>query len=304
MQKISTVLGEQRRKAVREAVDALGSEFVEKCRQAKRILIKPDLVHPELQLASVHVDAVRGVLDVIRLCSNAPIVIGDAAHFGTKAAFRHLGYERLLENYPTVELRDLQDDEFVEQVFPLANGQSMVMRRPKTIVESDLKICLSNLKTHKEYGASLTVSSWAEGTMLVPPRIGVLGRVWSRAPWLSVEGPAMTHRALAFLFEQTPCDVAVIDGILAMEGDGPVDGTSVSMGIAIAGFDAAAVDALGATLIGLDPHVIGYLENLAATGKWTNDISKINVPLEVLQLGRVFQLPMMTKEHLADWKNG
>ena len=303
MQKVSTVLGEQRRKVIREAVDKLGPDFVQRCRQAQRILIKPDLVHFELQLASVHVDAVRGVLDVVRLYSNAPIIVADAAHFGTKAAFRHLGYERLLENYQNVELRDLQDDQFVEQPFALTNGQTMIVRRPKTVTECDLKICISNLKTHKDYGASLTVSSWAEGTMLVPPRIGIHGRVWSRAPWLGVEGPVTTHRALAFLFEQTPCDVAVIDGILAMEGDGPVDGTPVSLGLAIAGFDPVAVDAVSATVMGLDPHSIGYLEHLATTGKWTNDVSKIDVPLEVIQLGRPFHLPLMTKEHLADWRS-
>ena len=303
MTKVNIAQGENRRKVIREVIDKLGQEFVDKCKAAKLILIKPDLVHHELQLASVHVDTVRGILDVIRTYSKAPVVVADAAHFGTKAGFRNFGYERLLEHYADVKLVDLQDEPFVEQTFTSPNGDVTVLRRPKLAMDADFTISVSNLKIHKDYGAALSVSNWAEGTMLVPPRITVQGRVWSRSPWLSVGGPKMMHQMLAFLYTQKPCDVAVIDGILAMEGDGPVNGAPVAMGVALAGFDAVAVDAIAATLIGLDPHGIGYLEMLAQSGKGVNEMSKIDVPpLQLNELTRVFQLPVTTKEHLLDWQ--
>jgi len=305
MPKVNIAQGENRRKVIREVVDGLGQAFVDRIKDAKLVLIKPDLVHHELQLASVHVDAIRGILDVIRTYSKVPVVVADAAHFGTKAAFRNFGYEQLLEHYSDITLVDLQDEPFVEQTFAAANGDQTVLRRPKVAMEADLTISVSNMKTHQDYGAALAVSNWAEGTMLVPPRITVQGRVWSRAPWLTVGGPKSAHQILAFLYEQKPCDVAVIDGVLAMEGEGPVNGGPVAMGVALAGFDAVAVDAIAATLMGIDPHAVGYLEMIAADGKGVNEMSKIDVPpLLITELTRQFQLPVTTKEHLLDWQQG
>jgi uncharacterized protein (DUF362 family) len=113
----------------------------------------------------------------------------------------------------------------------------------------------------------------------------------------------MMHEMLAFLYLQKPCDIAVIDGILGMEGDGPVNGAPVAMGVALAGFDAVAVDSIAATLIGLDPHAIGYLELIAQAGMGVNEMSKLDVPpLQLNELTRPFQLPVITKEHLLDWQ--
>ena len=303
MTKVNIAQGENRRKAIREVVDQLGQALVDKVKAAKLILIKPDLVHHELQLASVHVDTIRGIIDVIRTYSTASIVVGDAAHFGTKAGFRNFGYEHLLEHYSDVRLVDLQDEPFVEQTFKLENGEQTILRRSKLAMDADLTISVSNLKTHHDYGAALSVTNWAEGTMIVPPRVTVLGRVWSRAPWLSVGGPKVMHQLLAFLYTQKPCDVAVIDGILAMEGDGPVNGGPVSVGVALAGFDAVAVDSIAATIMGLDPHGLGYLEMIAQAGKGVNEMSRIDVPLLIVtELTRTFQLPLSTKDHLLDWQ--
>jgi uncharacterized protein (DUF362 family) len=44
-----------------------------------------------------------------------------------------------------------------------------------------------------------------------------------------------------------------------MEGDGPVDGTSVDMKVAIASTDPVKADGVGARLIGFAPEEIGYL---------------------------------------------
>lgn len=303
MPKVNIVEGENRRKAVRDGIELLGQPFIDRVKDAQVILIKPDLVHPDLQLASVHVEAVKGILDVIRTYSKASIVIGEAAHFGTKPAFRNFGYEQLPELYTGLRLVDLQDEPYVEQIFKLENGDQTILRRAKLAVVADLTISISNLKTHHDYGAALSITNWVEGTMIVPPRMSAQGRVWSRSPWLSVGGSKVMHQMLAFLYAQKPCDVAVIDGILAMEGDGPVNGGPVAMGVVLTGFDPVAVDAIAATLMGLDPHGLGYLELIAEVGKGVNEMSKIDVPpLQINDLARSFQLPVHTREHLLDWQ--
>ncbi len=298
MTKVAMITGEQRRKMVREAIDALGPEAVTRFRQAKQILIQPNLVHHELQLASTHVDAVRGVLDQIRIYTDAPVIIADGAHYGTKAGFRNFGYENLLEQYVNVSLVDLNDEEVFEQAIS-EGDQSTVVRRPRIVRDCDLRIAVTPMKTHHEYGASLSVSSWAEATMIVPSRVGAQGRVWSRAPWLAAQGDDATHNLLATLFEKLPCHMTVIDGILAMEGEGPVEGTAIPMGVVLASLDPVAADTVAVTLMGFDPQAIGYLQILAERGVGNNDMSKIDLPpVLLLQLTRSFALPVTTRQRL------
>ena len=275
MPKVHIESGEYRRKVLRSVVEALGDEFVDRCKKATMILIKPNVIHHELQLASTHVDALRGVLDVIRVHTGTPVVIADAGFHGTAAGFRHFGYERLPEEYTKVFLKDLNDDAHVDATIPRADGSTMPIRRAKTAYDADFTISLTPMKTHGGCVASLAIENWAHGTWVVPPRIGAHGMVWSRQPWLE----EAHHEVLAHLFKERPCDVAVIDGILAMEGAGPVRGTAVPMNLALAGFDAVAVDSVAASLMNLDPHAIPYLEMCVQAGLGVNEMSKIDVPL-------------------------
>ena len=57
---------------------------------------------------------------------------------------------------------------------------------------------------------------------------------------------------------------AIVDGIVAMEGNGPIQGTPVDAGVVVMGKDVAAVDATCARLMKLDPLKIKYLKESAA----------------------------------------
>ncbi len=53
--------------------------------------------------------------------------------------------------------------------------------------------------------------------------------------------------------------LAIVDGIVGMEGDGPIMGTPRPSGLLVLGTNLAAVDATAARLIGLEPSRIEYL---------------------------------------------
>jgi len=57
---------------------------------------------------------------------------------------------------------------------------------------------------------------------------------------------------------RTP-DLAIVDGIVGMEGDGPLNGTAKHVGALIMGSDPLAVDATCCRLMQLDPQKIGYM---------------------------------------------
>jgi uncharacterized protein (DUF362 family) len=292
MKNVILQTGLDRREAVRRSVDALGDDFISKCREANYIFIKVNLIDSKRQLACTHVDAVRGLLDIIRTYCKTSVKIGDASHSGTLAAFDHLGYERLLDEYSKVELVDLNDDDFVEGYTIRSDGSKNPIRRSKTATQSQMKICVAPLKIHNEVGLDACVYSWAYGTWIVPSRISASGKVWARWPWLEEEGFAAHNQSITELYKQSACDLAITDGIIAMEGDGPIEGSAVNLGIVAAGFDAVAVDAVCSTLIGIEPFQIRYLNLIARESLGEIELSKINVPPMLMsQLSRQFELP-------------
>lgn len=277
---------------MRKAVEELGDVFIQKCREADEIFLHVDLIDYQRELACTHVDAIRGLMDVIRTYSKTSVKIGDAAYRGTRVAFEHLGYERLLDEYRQVELVDLNDDEFIEGYVVRKDGSHNTIRRSKTAAQAGFKIALSPLKVHKEVGLSGIIYSWTTGTWMVPSRISATGRVWARWPWLEEEGLHAHHASIMELYRQLPCDVGIVDGMMAMQGDGPVEGTAIEMGLVLAGFDAVAVDAVAATLIGFDPSEIGYLKMCHEQGLGSIEMSQINVPpMQMAELTKKLQRP-------------
>ncbi|MCH8049656.1 DUF362 domain-containing protein [Patescibacteria group bacterium] len=301
--KVILETGDQRRQVVNKAVEALGDDFFNYCQEADTILIKVNLVHHEYQLASTHVDAVRGVLDVIRSCSQTKVLIGDASYHGTKAAFRNFGYERLHDGYSDIELVDLNDDDYVDGYTLHADGSKNPIRRSKAAVDADFKISLTPMKMHRDTAVSLSVKNWSVGTWLVPSRISANGRVWARWPWLDEESPWAHHASIMELYRQVPCEVAIVDGMMAMEGDGPTRGTAVPLGLALAGTDPVAVDAVAATLMGVDPSDIGHLALCAQEGLGIVDLAKIDVPPMLMHENvRQFERPRYFEDRLRAWK--
>jgi uncharacterized protein (DUF362 family) len=62
-----------------------------------------------------------------------------------------------------------------------------------------------------------------------------------------------------------------------MEGEGPIRGTPVDHGVALAGTDVCAVDAIGAQLMGIPVENIGYLTYCGNAGLGVTDLAKIDI---------------------------
>ncbi len=80
-------------------------------------------------------------------------------------------------------------------------------------------------------------------------------------------------------------NLTVIDGFIAMEGKGPVDGSAVKMDLIIAGKDPVATDSIGARVMGIDPHEIshirtahqkglGNIDDIAIVGSKLDDVKR------------------------------
>ncbi len=72
-----------------------------------------------------------------------------------------------------------------------------------------------------------------------------------------------------------PPKLTVIDGFVAMEGRGPVDGTPVKMDLIIASKDVVAADSTGCRVMGINPHEVAHIRR--AHDKGIGNIDDVEV---------------------------
>jgi len=272
MSQVAVTTGEYRKQNIDQALSLVANDVAEQLRSARSVLIKPNFLHHKFQLASTHVDAVRSVIEFVRKHTNVPIIVGEAGYKGTKAAFRNFGFENLPNEYQGVELKDLNDDDTIQidtltGVSPQMsrNDSRKAVKVSKTALESDFKISIANLKTHDTVDVTLAVKNWAVGTIVVKPKIEADGKIWSRSEFLHQNGVDDTHHTIKALYAQNKPNLAVIDGYIGMEGQGPGHGDPVEMKVALAGSDPMAVDRVACKLMGFNPDQIKYLSEQVET---------------------------------------
>ncbi|MEM2930658.1 MAG: DUF362 domain-containing protein, partial [Thermoproteota archaeon] len=78
-------------------------------------------------------------------------------------------------------------------------------------------------------------------------------------------------------------NLTIIDGRVAMEGEGPHEGTPVNLGLIIAGRDPVAADSVTSFIMGFDPEKIPTLVCGNQKGLGTNNLHKIEVKGESIE---------------------
>jgi uncharacterized protein (DUF362 family) len=275
MEKVQVILvtGADRREMVREALTKLGDLFAQKIKQAKQILIHPNLVTFHRQAACTHPEAVRGILDHISLHRAGEVLIGDAGYHNTKKAFEAFDYPSLKRS-GNIKLIDLNDDAAIETYAYTTDFKKRPIGFSKTVAETDFNIAVVPAKMHSYYTVSLSLKTHVIGSMIV--KRSPFG-IYARWPWLHT-GYKQAHLTLAENYQRFPAQLAIIDGTQAMEGDGPASGDEVNLGWLLASFDPIAADTLAAYLMGFEPdREIGYLYFLKEKGVFSIEIEDLEI---------------------------
>jgi len=117
-----------------------------------------------------------------------------------------------------------------------------------------LLVSMPKMKTHHWAGATLGMKNLFG---LVPG--GVYGWPKNVLHWAGI------NESIADLHQLFPKTFTLVDGIIGMEGNGPIQGTPRPVGVIVAGASPVAVDATCCRIMGLDPARAGYL--LLAAGE-------------------------------------
>jgi uncharacterized protein (DUF362 family) len=99
---------------------------------------------------------------------------------------------------------------------------------------------------------------WAGATLSLKNLFGTLPGICYGWPKNVLHWHGIDRSIVDIALTRTP-DLAIVDGIMGMEGDGPLNGTPVASGVIVMGTDLVAVDATCCRLMLLDPLRIGYL---------------------------------------------
>lgn len=246
MSRVSLIRGGSRRENVRRSLDSISSD-IRKNLGSRQIVIKPNFVSTTRQLAATHVDQMRGLLDFFRSFHDKRVLIAEAACGDTMEAFRNFGFFGLLDEYD-VEFLDLNGDRYEEVTIEDSIGRPLRVRVSSILLDSsNYRVSAAKLKTHDAVVVTLSVKNMAMGSVLFPDKQRVH------------QGARQTNLNIARLAGAVWPDLAVIDGMEGMEGNGPTAGNPVHVGVALSGTDALSLDRVACEVMGVDFFRVGYL---------------------------------------------
>jgi uncharacterized protein (DUF362 family) len=302
---VSLIQGEDRRKNVHDALAAIDDRIRPQLKRKKSVLIKPNFVSVEKQLAATNADTIRGILDYLAPRFKGPIVIAEAARDSTTQGYETFHYNRIPGEFRSqkVQLVDLNEEgKFQPLQIVDANVHFMPVRLAARLFDPDAFVISSAiLKTHNYVVATMSVKNMCMGAPLHSP-------AKETAKWHDKTRYHAGHRQMHLNLLLTAkalhrnWGVALIDGFEGMENDGPVNGTPVQHKVAIASTDFIAADRVGVEAIGINPEWVGYLNYCAEAGLGVFDLSKIDLRgnAKVEAIRKTYKLHSQIKSQL-DW---
>ena len=237
------------------------------------VLVKPNLAFqaPPESYDLVDPRVVEGMIAFLKEKSKAKEVwIGDnpslGLHIGrARPSFETAGMRAAAERGGADRIIYFDEEELVEVDIPGA----LLFRKArvfKPFLEADRIINVPKMKNHLAGTVTLGLKNWN----------GIIPNEHPSGQQQDVHRIDLGQK-FADLYRLRKADLTFVDGIVAMEGQGPHRGTPVEMNLFIAGTDTVAVDAVTAYIMGYEPIEVAAVRIAGTEGLGENDINKIEV---------------------------
>jgi len=213
------------------------------------VVVKPNLCTPSdeiIEVANTSPEVLAAVCEVLSQRTDR-VTIGesDGVRYSALEAFEMNGTREVAERFG-FEVRSFSEDELVEVGHPQLRGWGL----PKTLLDCDVLITVAKVKTHATTAYT-----------------GALKNQWGCIPQHNrIVLHKHLHTLIGDLNRILKPRLAIIDGRVAMEGRGPINGRSVRLDLVAGGTDLVAVDAACMRFVGLDPATAEHLEHAERIG--------------------------------------
>jgi uncharacterized protein (DUF362 family) len=162
-----------------------------------------------------------------------------------------IGLTPLLRDH-SLQFIDLNTAEITRQVNAGSSLRVDHLYYSRVAWEADVIISVPKMKVHHWAGVSLSMKNM----------FGTLSSAAYGWPRNFFHLRELNNAVIDFNMTRAP-DYAIVDGVVGLEGDGPVRGTPIDVGVVVMGANAPAVDATGARIMGFDPARVAYLQRAA-----------------------------------------
>jgi uncharacterized protein (DUF362 family) len=234
--------------------------------RGKRILLKPNLIEPHrgADHINTHPLVVRGVAEAFLKMGARNILVaeGTGHNRDTLMVLEESGIGDVLreDRIPFVDLN-------VEAGYLVRNagGHTRIatFTFPLALRQVDWIVSVAKMKTHH----------WAGVTLSMKNMFGVMPGICYGFPKNLFHWEGIDKSILDINATVRP-HFAIVDGIVGMEGDGPIMGEPRKAGVLVMGRNLPAVDATCARIMGIEPRKIAYL---AAASGWLGTIREADI---------------------------
>ena len=237
-----------------------------------KVLVKINHVSPPSSAEKglvTHPTFVEVILDLLKEVG-ADITVGDDIESNSGDGFRVSGFRQMCERVG-VRLINLRQAGFIE-----INCKGHFLEKihlSRLAVDADVIVNLPKLKTH-----SLTILTGGVKNMYgtIP---GGLRRKFHGDYGRSED----FSQVLTDIFSVVKPQLTVMDGVIAMEGEGPASGSLRKLGIILTSHDTVALDAVATRIIGLEPMDIHTTRYCHTRDLGVGSIKDIKVVGEIIE---------------------
>lgn len=218
--------------------------------RGKRVLLKPNLIEYDPRSPiNTHPLLVHAALEAFRALG-AEVLIGEGPGHrrNTLDLADAAGYFQAIPGFEEI-FTDLNVDHIAKVRLAQPHSRLKSLFLAQSALACDLLVSMPKMKTHHWVGATLSMKNLFG---VVPG--GVYGWPKNVLHWAGIP------ECIADLYNTLPRHFAIVDGIVGMEGNGPIQGKAKPAGVVVAGRDLAAVDATCCQIMSIDPRRIEYLK--------------------------------------------
>ncbi len=219
--------------------------------RGKAVLLKPNFVESDsLGAINTHPAVVAAARECFLRLGARSVVVGEGPGHerDTEAIVEAIRLRDHLGKLSNIFV-DLNLDDVSRVALRTRASSLKELYFPRTVLEADFIVSMPKMKTHHWAGATLSLKNMFG---IVPG--GCYGWPKNILHWAGID------KAILDINSTVRPDFAIVDGIVGMEGNGPIQGKPKKSQVLILGDDPVAVDATCARVMGLLPERIGYLE--------------------------------------------
>jgi uncharacterized protein (DUF362 family) len=201
----------------------------------KTVVLKPNFVEYDANgVINTHPAVIAAAIDAFRRLGARRVIVAEGP-----------GHQRDVEH-----VVDLNYDDTRRLALRSRYTSLGALYLPETILDADLVVSMPKLKTHHWAGVTLSMKNFFG---VVPG--AVYGWPKNALHWAGIQ------ESILDINSTLPAKTfAIIDGVVGMEGNGPIQGKAKPCGVLVLSDDLVAADATAARLMSIDPARVRYIE--------------------------------------------